>query len=500
MADRRTILIADPDPESVRSLRAALKDEYDVLVASDGSRALQQSVLMYPDLILFYRHCPLIGATQFLRILRANPRTEGIPLIILSNERLTAEATPGFLEGVLVKPLNLDEVRSHVASVFRRVDTAKQVVEDQGAVSGGLDQISMTDLLQIFSVNRRSGALQLLAETGNQSAQVFLHDGRIEDAVIGAARGEKALYRLLSWRGGRFSFVPGSRASSVTLNRSTDALLMEGMRQGDELERMADDLPDADAILERTVPPEGLPEGLHPVTAEIFQLAEYYPRFGDLLDRAQATDLEVGTAVRSLVGAGLLRVASHRAKRADRALLSADEVLDLRSRLRRAGLAPTFLSSPRVAVVSTRAADLREFGAALTRLSEFSAGDLERLGSLPVGSLGTLALGHAMNVDFYAVSTDERLLPLTFGLTAGTVAAVVLGTGHLDEIEAALAVLERERRAALLLLRRPKEPATDTGARRHVLDVDDFSDESLRKMIGVLFKQVAGTDLRGVAL
>ena len=58
------------------------------------------------------------------------------------------------LSPLLVKPLNLDEVRSHIAGVFRKVDTAKQVVEEKGAVSGSLDQVSMADLLQIFSVNR----------------------------------------------------------------------------------------------------------------------------------------------------------------------------------------------------------------------------------------------------------------------------------------------------------------------------------------------------------
>ena len=86
----RKILIADPDIETVRALRGALKADYEVIAVRDGSKALEQSVLRYPDLILFYRHCPLIGATQFLRILRANPRTEEVPLIILANERLAA--------------------------------------------------------------------------------------------------------------------------------------------------------------------------------------------------------------------------------------------------------------------------------------------------------------------------------------------------------------------------------------------------------------------------
>lgn len=500
MAEKRRILIADPDIATVRALKGALADDFEILTAKDGSRALELSVLKYPDLILFHRHCPLIGATQFLRILRTNPRTEEVPLIVLSEQRLAADAPPGYLEGVLVKPLNLDEVRAHITSVFHKVDTAKQVVEETGAVSGSLDQVSMADLLQIFSVNRRSGCLQVSGGTRSEAAEIFLHDGRIEDATVGHARGAKALYRLLCWTGGRFSFVPGQRATAVTLNASTDTLLMEGMRQGDELERMRHETPGPDAMLERLVAADGLPDGLHRVTAEIFHLAEYYPRMLDLTDRANATDLEVCVAVRDLVDAQLLRVREGTARPVARALLSSDEVLDLRSRLRRAGLAPTYLASPRVAVVARDAESIRQLGVALAQLSEFSASNLQRLSRVPFGGIGSLRLDSTTSVDFFAVPAEERLLPLAFGMSAGTVAAVVVGTVGLEAIEPTLEVLERERRAALLFVRRPVEPKLAPSGRRTVLEVEDLSDESTRRLVGVLFKQVAGTDLRGVGL
>ncbi len=183
---RRTILIADPDVAVVKSLKGVLQDDYEVIAVRDGSKALEQSVLKYPDLILFDRHCPLIGATQFLRILRSNPRTEEIPIVILSDAPLAAQSMPGFLQGVLVKPLNLDEVRAHVASVFRKLEAVRRAgAGEDGAVTGKLDQISMPDLLQIFSVNRRSGCLQLTRAPGQPAAEVYLHDGRIEEALVG---------------------------------------------------------------------------------------------------------------------------------------------------------------------------------------------------------------------------------------------------------------------------------------------------------------------------
>lgn len=208
MTSRRSILIADPDVEEVRELKTALGESYEVFVARDGSKALELSILKYPDLILFCRRCPLISAPQFLKILRSNPRTEKIPLIILSEEPMPATSTAGLLEGILIKPLNVDEVRARVDGVMRRLDAAHRVVSEEGAVSGSLDQISMADLLQIFTMNRRTGCLMLSDGPATASAEIFLHDGRLDDAVTGAVRGEKALFRLVGWGRGRFSSSP----------------------------------------------------------------------------------------------------------------------------------------------------------------------------------------------------------------------------------------------------------------------------------------------------
>lgn len=499
---RRTILIADPDVAVVKSLKGVLQDDYEVIAVRDGSKALEQSVLKYPDLILFDRHCPLIGATQFLRILRSNPRTEEIPIVILSDAPLAAQSMPGFLQGVLVKPLNLDEVRAHVASVFRKLEAVRQAgTGEDGAVTGKLDQISMPDLLQIFSVNRRSGCLQLTHAPEKPAAEVYLHDGRIEEALVAGTRGEKALYRLLALNEGRFSFLPGRRAPSSSLKASTDSLLMEGMRQMDELERLRPELPDPSAQLERLVPREALPEGLHPVTAEIVALVEFYPRVADLVDKAREPDLEVYLALRSLLGAGILR-AGEAGRRDDRtAVLSSDEVVELRGRLRRAGLAPTYQGAPKVAVLAARPHELRPLCAGLAHLPGWQSADLERLYRLGFGPLGTLHLDGGFVVGFYALGPESRLLPLAFGLSAGTVAGVVLGTLEAPAMAAALALVENERRAGLLVVRPVGHPPLAAASRRMDYEVGDLGPEAARAIVRAALTQVAGREgLRGGGL
>ncbi len=494
------VLIAEPDTEVVRSLKQGFSEDFDVVAAKDGSKALELSILKSPSLILFDRSCPLIGATQFVRILRANPRTEEIPIILMSDVPLAAGTIPGFLQGVLVKPLNLDEVRAHIAAVLRKVDDVKTVSDKDGAVSGSLEQISMPDLLQIFSLNRRSGSLQLTSPQ-RESAEVFLHEGRIEEAMIGSAKGEKALYRLLTWRAGRFAFMPGRRAPTVSLSSSTDSLLMEGMRQADELERVLAEMPKAHATLERLVPNEALPEGLHPVTAEILGLVEFYPRLSELADKAKATDLEVYLALRSLLTANVLRASLAGDAPTAATLLTPDELVELRSRLRRAGLSPTFQSCPKALVVVADGKALKTTAQHLSRLPGFKSADLETVSRVGFGTLGELELDPGMIVTFAAVSTDDRLLPLAYGLSAGTVAALVVGSSNADELTRVLHLIENERRATLLVARRKGEPALPATSRRIDLELPDHGEASLRDAVHRLMTQAAGReDLRGGTL
>ncbi len=493
-AKKRTILIADPDVEVARSLKTALQDQYEILVARDGSKALETSVLRYPDLILFYRNCPLIGATQFLRILRTNPRTEDIPLIVLSDEAVTAGSMPGFLEGILVKPLNLDEVRAHVAQVFRRSDAVREVGHEAGTVSGSLEQISMADLLQVFSMNRRTGVLQL--QGAGTSAEIFVNEGRIDEAVCGLTRGEKALYRIIGLREGRFSFMPGRQSPVRSLDVTTDALLIEGMRQTDELERMRAELPPPAARIEQAISPDEIPPGLHPVNAEIMSLLASTSRVSDIVDRTKATDLDVYLALRSLLTAGFVRIVASDAAVDGKSLLSQDESFELRSRLRRIGLPPSFMGAPKLVLVMTDPADVRTAASMMLRWREFQPAVGGELATF--GTLGLLTLDHGLVVDVVALSADPALAPLGYALSAGAIAAIVMGPA--DELNGALRLVEVERRASVVFLCLPGQPAIADAPRRTILPIASLAEAQLRQAVQTALRHGATADLRGMTI
>ncbi len=114
----RKILVADPDPATARALAPALRQRgYQVHAARDGSRALQVAILRFPDLILFDERCELLDARTFVRILRTNPRTDRVPVILTGD---AVDPDRARLGSYLKKPFNLDEVLARIEQIFRR--------------------------------------------------------------------------------------------------------------------------------------------------------------------------------------------------------------------------------------------------------------------------------------------------------------------------------------------------------------------------------------------
>lgn len=77
---------------------------------------------------------------------------------------------------------------------------------------------------------------------------MYIKDGEILNASIGDVEKGKALFRLLVWKDGRFEFLPKSIDMLPKIQGSFDNLLMEDMRQYDELERNKDGFGKTDAL------------------------------------------------------------------------------------------------------------------------------------------------------------------------------------------------------------------------------------------------------------
>ncbi|MER2564757.1 MAG: DUF4388 domain-containing protein [Myxococcaceae bacterium] len=419
MAQARKILIADPDVNAVRPLTRALRSRgYHVQYAPDGSRALEVAVLRHPDVILFDENCRLIEARSFVQILLTNPRTDDIPVVVTTSSR-ELDRFRTFRDGALQKPFNLDEVLSRIDHLCRRVEAARDLKGDAREIEGGLSQLPLPDLLQILAMNRRTGRLTLA--NGAEKGEIQLSAGQPVNARVGEIEGEKALFRLIAWREGTFAFVPGPAPLRTLVNRAMEDVLLEGMRQSDERDRLLSGLPPIAQLLQRTADAADLVEP-HPVTAEVLQLLRAPRRISEVLDLTDSPDLEVLSAIGALLQRGIIeRVAG--AELSDGPLLGAAEVHALRGRLMRGRSARTTLVT-KVIVCGSGSRAGRWLLKALPGVAAVSAEPQALRSSF--GTLGRLDVSDVLRVDLIVVPTAEAARPLWRPFVSGAVGAILL--------------------------------------------------------------------------
>ncbi len=435
MAPARKILLADPDPAALRALAPALRRHgYQVHAARDASRALQIAVLRFPDLILLDEACPPLEAGTFVRILRTNPRTEHIP-VVLTGTRGDAERAR--LGGYLRKPFDVEDVLVRVEQLFRRQDASRAVSAEGREIEGNLAQIPLVDLLQILSVNRKSGRLVL--EREGERAEIALREGRVIDAEAGRAVGEKALFRLLTRREGQFAFLPGNDARPERIERKVDELVLEGLRQADEVARLLPALPQPGDAVELAVHPSEIPAGLHPVTEEVVALLVRPLGFQDLLDRCRASDLEAMRATLALLEHGYARCREGAvAIEPHGELLAPHELHALRARIVR-GRSSGPRTVGKVVVAGGGPLARRAALARLAALPGFAPEAEPPVGGF--GTLGRLSLGEGVRVDLTELPGEAGQLPLWRPFAAGAVGALVLLPA--DGVDALLVELSR---------------------------------------------------------
>jgi hypothetical protein len=311
--------------------------------------------------------------------------------------------------------------------------TAREVREGGREIEGALGQISLVDLLQIFSLNRKTGQLEI--KSGSHSGQVYIQDGSVVHAGTGRHRGEKALFRMLHWKEGSFTFAAERTTADQNIRRSTDLLLLEGARQADELARLRADLP-ADPVRLVIVPGRaGRFEGLHPVTQEILGLLEFYGTVGELIEHARVSDFEACRAIRTLLDKGVLAAAAQQPGDSgeEQPLLGHDALFELKGRLS-AGVLPQARSiRGKICLLCAEERLLKEFMTAFKKVPGAElAGSLDAL-RRGFGLVGQLKLSENLSFDLMLLPHPRGLRPLWEPLGAGVSGALVLRSGPADQ-------------------------------------------------------------------
>ncbi|HET6851948.1 MAG TPA: DUF4388 domain-containing protein [Pyrinomonadaceae bacterium] len=100
------------------------------------------------------------------------------------------------------------------------------------ALTGHLSDLSLSELIEFFCNQRKSGRLKVLYPKG--AGYFYLQAGSVVDARIGLLHGIDAVYYALTLPNAEFEFSADVEATSRTINQPWTQVVLEGLRRLDE--------------------------------------------------------------------------------------------------------------------------------------------------------------------------------------------------------------------------------------------------------------------------
>jgi hypothetical protein len=106
---------------------------------------------------------------------------------------------------------------------------------DEEAFQGEFSEIPAFAVFQILEMGMKSGLVEIVR--GEETQRVWFHAGMPVHAVAGGMDGKEAAMAAVRPADGRFSFKPGAKAPTRTIQVSIAELLLEASRRMDEDKR-----------------------------------------------------------------------------------------------------------------------------------------------------------------------------------------------------------------------------------------------------------------------
>lgn len=184
---RPKLLLVDDEPTNLQVLRQILQDDYRLLFAKDGDKALELASQERPALILLDVMMPGMTGHEVCARLKAQPATAGIPVIFVTALADVEDEAQGFAVGAvdyITKPVSPPIVRARVRTHLSLVradelhETRLQIVQRLGLASEYKDNETG---LHVIRMSHYTHILALAAGYSEREADDLLNAAPMHD-------------------------------------------------------------------------------------------------------------------------------------------------------------------------------------------------------------------------------------------------------------------------------------------------------------------------------
>jgi hypothetical protein len=410
----RVVLLIEPDVDELGVLASKLRAHgLEVAIADSLERAAERASATRIGVMLV--SSVLADAADFQPTLQATPSLANLPRFVL----VDGIGTRGAGE---VPRWDAETIAKRVHALGHSVPVAAA----GGDFRGDLKQVSVADLLQLLGANRRSGTLSIGTPTG--AGEVRLGEGEVLDAVYRRVDGEKALMRLLGETEGSFAFAGGSAPTLRRIERPSQALLMDGMRQLDETRKLQAALAlGSDALLAVVL---ARPDQ-RDVEQRVLEVLVTPHTLAELLDEVPALDIDVLNALAGMLTVGAVRRFAGGNLRVE---LADPERLTVLAALAQRTAPSGFEGMPRIGLAGSQ----RVLATVLSSLGRVS--DASVVTDVPAAPtphpLATLRLTESVSLELVGVPLVDAFAPLWGLVLPGLLAVARLDNEPFEALEA----------------------------------------------------------------
>ncbi|PJZ45802.1 HD domain-containing phosphohydrolase [Leptospira brenneri] len=187
ISDKPKILIVDDEPTNLQILNEILQNDYTLLFAKDGLKAIELAESQEPDLILLDVMMPEMTGHEVCTVLKSKEKTKFIPVIFVTALTDVGDEEKGFQLGAvdyIMKPVSPPIVKARIKNHLSLVDvnevkaTRLQIVQRLGMASEYKDNETG---MHVIRMSHYSQTLALAYGYSSEAAEEILNAAPMHD-------------------------------------------------------------------------------------------------------------------------------------------------------------------------------------------------------------------------------------------------------------------------------------------------------------------------------
>ncbi|MCX7919196.1 MAG: response regulator [bacterium] len=130
MAKHR-ILIVDDDKDILQIIKLTLRDQYEVITATDGFSGLQKAQAVEPDLFILDIRMPKVDGHQLIDAIHHSPKFYNVPIIVITAHADPEDEYYAMQQGVsayIPKPFEMPDLVKKINEVLQNKPVREKVL------------------------------------------------------------------------------------------------------------------------------------------------------------------------------------------------------------------------------------------------------------------------------------------------------------------------------------------------------------------------------------